>query len=580
METKKILKRKQKALQKKRELEIERSKAEKEAKVVEVEEQPAEESEEEVPEATPAENEVVEDGSEEAPVEAPTEVTSAKIVEDGKEQEEYFAKVKFDDLEICDLTKNSLKKMKYEVCTPIQEKSIPQLLRGRDVLGAAKTGSGKTLSYMIPAVELLYKAGFNIKNGTGVLVIAPTRELALQNYNVAKDLLFYHSKTHGVVMGGAKRSTEANMLKKGINLLVGTPGRLLDHLENTDGFVFHNLKMLIIDEADAILKIGFEEEMNKILKLLPKDRQTVLFSATQTKKVEDLCRVSLKDPYMIEITNKSAAPTVANLEQGFVKIESDLKFRLLFTFLRKNIKKKVMVFMSSCNAVKFYSDLLNYVDIPVKDIHGKQNQQKRTSTYFDFCEAETGILLCTDVAQRGLDFPAVDWIVQFDPPDDPEEYIHRVGRTARGSGSKGRALLFLLESELGFLRYLKKSRIPLNEYEFPESKLANITSQFEKLVERNYFLNSSAREAYRSYIQSYASHSHKDIFNVHSLDLQKVAKSFGLAVPPRVNLNVKLGGKNSRKRNKLAGPQKGPIKRFKSREGVKNKGGDSRQFMR
>lgn len=580
METKKILKRKQKVLQKKRELEIERSKANKEAKVEPIVEQPAEELENETPEVTPAENEVVEENNEETPIEDAVEVTAAKVVEDGKEQEEYFAEVKFDDLEICDLTKNSLKRMKYEVCTPIQEKSIPQLLRGKDVLGAAKTGSGKTLAYMIPAVELLYKAGFNIKNGTGVLVIAPTRELALQNYNVAKELLFYHSKTHGVVMGGAKRSTEANMLKKGINLLVGTPGRLLDHLENTDGFVFHNLKMLIIDEADAILKIGFEEEMNKILKLLPKDRQTVLFSATQTKKVEDLCRVSLKDPYMVEITNKSAAPTVASLEQGFVKIESDLKFRLLFTFLRKNIKKKVMVFMSSCNAVKFYSDLLNYVDIPVKDIHGKQNQQKRTSTYFDFCEAETGILLCTDVAQRGLDFPAVDWIVQFDPPDDPEEYIHRVGRTARGSDSKGRALLFLLESELGFLRYLKKARIPLNEYEFPESKLANITTQFEKLVERNYFLNTSAREAYRSYIQSYASHSHKDIFNVHSLDLQKVAKSFGLAVPPRVNLNVKLGGKNSRKRNKLAGPQKGPNKRFKSREGVKSKGGDSRQFMR
>lgn len=580
METKKILKRKQKALQKKREIEIERSKANKEAKVELEVEQPAEELVNETPEVTPAENEVVEENNEEAPIEDVVEVTAAKVVEDGKEQEEYFAKVKFDDLEICDLTKNSLKRMKYEVCTPIQEKSIPQLLRGKDVLGAAKTGSGKTLAYMIPAIELLYKAGFNIKNGTGVLVIAPTRELALQNYNVAKELLFYHSKTHGVVMGGAKRSTEANMLKKGINLLVGTPGRLLDHLENTDGFVFHNLKMLIIDEADAILKIGFEEEMNKILKLLPKDRQTVLFSATQTKKVEDLCRVSLKDPYMVEITNKSAAPTVASLEQGFVKIESDLKFRLLFTFLRKNIKKKVMVFMSSCNAVKFYSDLLNYVDIPVKDIHGKQHQQKRTSTYFDFCEAETGILLCTDVAQRGLDFPAVDWIVQFDPPDDPEEYIHRVGRTARGSDSKGRALLFLLESELGFLRYLKKARIPLNEYEFPESKLANITTQFEKLVERNYFLNTSAREAYRAYIQSYASHSHKDIFNVHSLDLQKVAKSFGLAVPPRVNLNVKLGGKNSRKRNKLAGPQNGANKRFKGREGVKSKGGDSRQFVR
>ena len=147
-------------------------------------------------------------------------------------------------------------------------------------------------------------------------------------------------------MGGAKRSTEAHLLKKGINLLVSTPGRLLDHLENTEGFVFHNLKMLIIDEADAILKIGFEEEMTKILKLLPKTRQTLLFSATQTRKVEDLCRVSLRDPVMLEVSKSAIAPTVSNLEQGFVKIAGDSKFRLLFTFLRKNLKKKVMVFMN------------------------------------------------------------------------------------------------------------------------------------------------------------------------------------------------------------------------------------------
>ena len=151
-----------------------------------------------------------------------------------------------------------------------------------------------------------------------------------------------------------------------------------------------------------------------------------------------------------------------------------IKFQLLFTFLRKNKKKKIMVFMSSCNAVKFYSDLLNYVDIPVKDIHGKQKQQKRTSTYFEFCQAESGTLLCTDVAQRGLDFPNVDWIVQFDPPDDPDDYIHRVGRTARGADGAGRALLFIYEHELGFLRYLKQQKIRPNEYEFPESKLANI----------------------------------------------------------------------------------------------------------
>jgi ATP-dependent RNA helicase DDX18/HAS1 len=381
METKAILKRKQKSLIKKRELELQKKEV-----VQKVEPEELVEATEEVVEASEEKVTELESTGDvnERTDEQKIADKNVKITEDGKEVEEYFAKVRFEDLEISDLTKNSISKMQYEVCTPIQEKSIPQLLRGKDVLGAAKTGSGKTLAYMIPAVELLYKAGFNIKNGTGVLVIAPTRELALQNYNVAKDLLSCHSKTHGVVMGGAKKSTEANMLKKGINLLVATPGRLLDHLENTDGFVFHNLKMLIIDEADAILKIGFEEEMNKILKLLPNDRQTVLFSATQTKKVEDLCRVSLRDPYMVEISSKLLAPTVVNLEQGFVKIESDMKFRLLFTFLRKNVNKKIMVFMSSCHAVKFFADLLNYVDISVKDIHGKQNQHKRTSTYFDF----------------------------------------------------------------------------------------------------------------------------------------------------------------------------------------------------
>lgn len=191
--------------------------------------------------------------------------------------------------------------------------------------------------------------------------------------------------------------------------------------------------MLIIDEADAILKIGFEEEMNKIIKLLPqKARTTCLFSATMTKKVEDLCRLSLKNPVLVEVARNSENSTNDTLEQGYVVCDAADKFKLLFTFLRKNLKKKVMVFMSSCNAVKFYSDLLNYVDIPVKDIHGKQKQQKRTSTYFEFCQAESGILLCTDVAQRGLDFPKVDWVIQFDPPDDPEDYIHRVGRTGRG----------------------------------------------------------------------------------------------------------------------------------------------------
>lgn len=201
----------------------------------------------------------------------------------------------------------------YSKATEIQARSIPHILNGRDVLGAAKTGSGKTLAFMIPAAELLHKEEFTQRMGTGVLIIAPTRELAMQNYKWAREVLQHHNKTHGVVIGGAKRSSEADILKKGVNLLVATPGRLLDHLQNTKGFNFSNLKMVIIDEADAILKIGFEEEMNSIIKLLPKERVTLLFSATMTKKVEDLCRLSLKNPVLIEIAKESTAATVSNL---------------------------------------------------------------------------------------------------------------------------------------------------------------------------------------------------------------------------------------------------------------------------
>ena len=202
--------------------------------------------------------------------------------------------------------------------------------------------------------------------------------------------------------------------------------------------------------------------------------------------------------------------------------------------------------------MKFHAELLNYIDIEVQDIHGKQKQQKRTTTFFNFCKADKGTLLCTDVAARGLDIPHVDWIVQFDPPDDPKEYIHRVGRTARGTNSKGRALLFLLPEEMPFLKYLKNAKCTLQEYEFPSKKVANIQSQLTMLIEKNFYLHKSAKEAYRSYLLSYASHGHKDIFNVHELDLQGVGTAFGFSVPPRVDLNFSPRGDRKQQRKKAA----------------------------
>ncbi|KNC31952.1 hypothetical protein FF38_09608, partial [Lucilia cuprina] len=178
---------------------------------------------------------------------------------------------------------------------------------------------------------------------------------------------------------------------KGVNLLIATPGRLLDHLQNTQAFVFKNLKSLIIDEADRILEIGFEEEMRQIIKILPSEgRQTMLFSATQTTKVEDLARISLrKGPLYINVDEREDVATANGLEQGYVVCESDKRFLLLFTFLKKNRNKKIIVFLSSCNSVKYYGELLNYIDLPVLDLHGKQKQQKRTNTFFEFCNAKT-----------------------------------------------------------------------------------------------------------------------------------------------------------------------------------------------
>jgi ATP-dependent RNA helicase DDX18/HAS1 len=235
----------------------------------------------------------------------------------------------------------------------------------------------------------------------------------------------HHSQTFGIVIGGANRRAEAEKLVKGVNLLIATPGRLLDHLQNTQGFVYKNIKALIIDEADRILEVGFEDEMRQIIKILPKDeRQTMLFSATQTTKVEDLARISLRPgPLYINVDHRKEHSTVEGLEQGFIVCQPDMRFRLLFTFLKKHPKKKIIVFFSSCNCVKYYAELLNYIDLPVLDLHGKQKQQKRTNTFFEFCNAKQGTLICTDVAARGLDIPAVDWIVQFDPPDDPRDYI-------------------------------------------------------------------------------------------------------------------------------------------------------------
>ncbi|KAF3587587.1 hypothetical protein F2Q69_00031190 [Brassica cretica] len=409
------------------------------------------------------------------------------------------------------------------------------------------TGSGKTLAFLIPAVELLFKERFSPRNGTGVIVICPTRELAIQTKNVAEELVKHHSLTVSMVIGGNNRRTEAQRIANGSNLLIATPGRLLDHLQHTKGFIYKHLKInkvskraidewytpaydvvimppfdrtrerklqncLVIDEADRILEENFEEDMNKILKILPKTRQTALFSATQTSKVQDLARVSLTSPVLVDVDDGRRKVTNEGLEQGYCVVPSEKRLFLLISFLKKNLNKKIMVFFSTCKSVQFHAEIMKLINVDSCDIHGGLDQNRRTKTFFDFMKAEKGILLCTDVAARGLDIPAVDWIIQYDPPDKP---------TA--------------------------AKVPVKELEFNEKKLLNVRSALEKYVANDYNLNKTAKDAYRAYIAAYNSHSLKDIFNVHRLNLQAVALSFCFSSPPKVNLNIESGAGKVRK---------------------------------
>jgi ATP-dependent RNA helicase DDX18/HAS1 len=262
-----------------------------------------------------------------------------------------FSETTFVSLPIGDKTKGALTALGFTKMTQIQAKAIPHALEGSDVVGAAKTGSGTTLAFLIPIIELLTKVNFTRQQGAGSIIISPTRELSLQIYGVLRDIIETagHPQTHGLIMGGANRKAEADRLVKGVNIIVATPGRLLDHLANTKGFNFQRLQILVIDEADRILEVGFEEDMHQIVKILPKQRQTILFSATQTKKVEDLARLSMADkPVYVGVHDDAVQATVEGLQQGYVICPAERRFQLLYTFLKKNQKKKVMVSILPC----------------------------------------------------------------------------------------------------------------------------------------------------------------------------------------------------------------------------------------
>ncbi|XP_076969152.1 putative ATP-dependent RNA helicase DDX10 [Tamandua tetradactyla] len=448
---------------------------------------------------------------------------------------------RFSDFPLSKKTLKGLQEAQYRLVTEIQKQTIGLALQGKDVLGAAKTGSGKTLAFLVPVLEALYRLQWTSTDGLGVLIISPTRELAYQTFEVLRKVGKNHDFSAGLIIGGKDLKHEAERINH-INILVCTPGRLLQHMDETICFHATNLQMLVLDEADRILDMGFADTMNAIIENLPKERQTLLFSATQTKSVKDLARLSLKNPEYVWVHEKAKYSTPATLEQNYIICELQQKISVLYSFLRSHLKKKSIVFFSSCKEVQYLYRVFCRLrpGISILALHGRQQQMRRMEVYNEFIRKRAAVLFATDIAARGLDFPAVNWVLQFDCPEDANTYIHRAGRTARYK-EDGEALLILLPSEeKGMVQQLLQKKVPVKEIKINPEKLIDVQKKLESFLAQDQDLKERAQRCFVSYIRSVYLMKDKEVFDVSKLPLPEYALSLGLAVAPRVRFLQKM----------------------------------------
>ncbi|GAA6105672.1 probable ATP-dependent RNA helicase DDX10 isoform X1 [Tachysurus ichikawai] len=443
--------------------------------------------------------------------------------------------VKFSDFPLSKKTLRGLLEAQYRQPTEIQRQTIGFALQGKDVLGAAKTGSGKTLAFLIPVLECLYRNQWTAMDGLGALIISPTRELAYQTFEVLRKVGKNHDFSAGLVIGGKDLKDESLKIHR-TNIIICTPGRLLQHMDENSTFHASDLHMLVLDEADRILDMGFADTLNAIVENLPKTRQTLLFSATQTKSVKDLARLSLKNPEYVWVHEQAKFSTPATLEQSYVVCELHEKVNMLFSFLKSHLQKKIIVFFACCKEVQYLFRVFCRLrpGISVLALHGKQHQMKRMEVYNDFVRKKAAVLFATDIAARGLDFPAVNWVLQFDCPEDANTYIHRVGRTARYKEG-GEALLILLPSEeKGMIAQLQEKKVPINKIQVNPEKLTCVRQKLEAFLAQEKEQKERAQRCFVSYLRSIFLMKNKDVFDVFQLKLPEYATSLGLAVPPRV----------------------------------------------
>ncbi|XP_063226295.1 probable ATP-dependent RNA helicase DDX47 [Bacillus rossius redtenbacheri] len=372
--------------------------------------------------------------------------------------------ITFKDLGVVDVLCEACEQIKWKTPSKIQREAIPLALKGKDVIGLAETGSGKTGAFALPILQALLEN----PQRYFALILTPTRELAFQISEQFEALGASIGVKCAVIVGGMDMMSQALMLAKKPHIIIATPGRLVDHLENTKGFNLRALKFLVMDEADRILNMDFEVEVDKILKVVPRERRTFLFSATMTKKVQKLQRASLKDPVKVEVSTKYQ--TVEKLQQYYVFIPVKFKDVYLVHILNEMAGNSFMIFCGTCNNTMRTALLLRSLGLMAVPLHGQMSQNKRLAALTKFRAKARPILISTDVASRGLDIPHVDVVINFDIPTHSKDYIHRVGRTAR-AGRSGKAITFVTQYDVELyqrIEHLIGKQLPLYKTEEQE----------------------------------------------------------------------------------------------------------------
>ena len=360
--------------------------------------------------------------------------------------------MKFENYRISDEIKNNLAKKGFRRPTDIQFKCIPAILRGQDILAIAQTGTGKTAAFAIPIINKLYeRKKFTRPDGIKCIVMVPTRELAIQITNVFNELSQHTSVVALSIFGGVDQEPQIDELEKGADILVATPGRLFD-LVSQGHIRLHRVETLILDEADHMLDLGFIHDIRQLTRYLPKNRQTLFFSATINETIKDLAYSLVENPIRIQISPKD--PVAKNIDHYVSFVEMDDKRFFLERLINENPDSKILVFVRTKVRAERVMKAMQRVNIESQTIHGGKEQDDRIEVLNDFRTGKVKVLIATDVSARGIDIPNVEYVVNYDLPDKSENYVHRVGRTGRGK-EKGNAITFCSNDEKPILHEIE-----------------------------------------------------------------------------------------------------------------------------